>query len=71
MKSEAEIMEGLRDAGCQEEDITSFMNCYRNDDLKRGLKVLDRCRRQLLERLHREQMKIDRLDYVLYQMQKN
>ena len=71
MKSEAGIMEGLRDAGCQEEDILSFMKCYRNDDLKKGLKVLGQYRRELLERLHGEQTKIDRLDYVVYQMQKS
>ena len=71
MKSEAEIMEGLRDAGCPEEDILSFMKCYRNDDLKKGLKVLGRYRRSVLERLHGEQTKIDRLDYMVYQMQRS
>lgn len=69
--TELDIIENLRDAGCDETEITSIMDCYRGGDRKRTEKLIAGCRKKQLERLHESQACIDRLDFLSYQLGKN
>ena len=69
--SAEDIIQNLRDAGCTLEDITGFMRCMETGEAKKGMKLLDRQRRELLNGIHDRQRKLDCLDYLIYQMQKN
>ena len=68
MASKKEILEGLADAGCTAEEICEFGRCLEKNDLKTGLRLLERCRKEHLRNLHEEQRKIDTLNYLAYQI---
>ena len=70
MRTEQEIIENLKDAGCCEESIEDFMKCFRNGDMKKGMKVIESCRKDILSDTHEGQRKIDCLDYLAYQIVK-
>ena len=64
------IRQNLLDAGCDQETVLSCM-----EDLTAGapgkmLPKLAEHRRALLEALHREQKRIDCLDYLVYTIEK-
>ena len=69
--STGDIIQNLRDAGCTLEDITGFMRCMETGALKKGMKLLDQQRRELLNGIHEGHRKLDCLDYLIYQLQKN
>lgn len=60
------ITENLKDAGCDQEMITEFFDKSGKKDEQ--LRILKRHRQQLLNRVHREEKRIDSLDYLVYQM---
>lgn len=64
------IEQNLRDAGCDEKCICQFMEDMEEKREKEGLKLLQSHRRKLLDAMHREQKRIDCLDYLVYEMQK-
>ncbi len=66
-----DIIENLRDAGCDEEDITCFIHEFCNGNQRIGVKRLREYRAELLANIHAEQEKIDCLDYFLYKLEKN
>ena len=68
--SEDAIMQNLIDAGCGQEFITEFMEDLRKDNISKDLKLLQAHRRSLLDNLHKEQKRIDCLDYLVYRMTK-
>ncbi len=63
------IEQNLRDAGCDEKCICQFIEDMEKKRDKDGLKLLQNHRRKLLDAIHREQKRIDCLDYLLYEMQ--
>jgi len=67
---DAAILENLRDAGCDEKTVQRFMELEEEGDMQEQMKLLSRHRQQLLDRVHREEKRIDCLDYLIYQMQK-
>lgn len=67
---EAAIIQNMKDAGCGQKMIAAFVETLREDKADEGMRLLAAHRRMLLEELHREQKKIDCLDYLVYQMQK-
>ena len=69
--TENDIIENLRDAGCDETEITSIMDCYKDGDRKKTEKLIAGCRKKQLERLHESQACIDRLDFLSYRLAKN
>ena len=69
--STEELLQNLRDAGCTPEAITGFMRCVETGEAKKGLKLLEQQRRELLNGIHEGQRKLDCLDYLVYQMRKN
>lgn len=60
------ITENLEDAGCDQEMITEFFD--KNGKRDEQLRILKRHRQQLLDRVHKEEKRIDCLDYLVYQM---
>lgn len=70
VNNEEAIIQNLKDAGCDSDTITAFIENIRSGKLNDGLKVLAAHRRSLLDDLHKEQKQIDCLDYLVYTMQK-
>mgnify|MGYP006994934305 CR=1 FL=1 len=74
------LLDNLEDAGCDSKFVERFLALeqsgqYREQlrllwDRREQLRLLARHRRLLLERVHREERRIDCLDYLVYQMGK-
>lgn len=69
-QTEEAIEQNLRDAGCDEACICEFMEDMSQNREAEGMKVLRKHRSKLLDAMHREQKRIDCLDYLIYQMRK-
>lgn len=70
INDENAIVQNLIEAGCGQEFITEFMEDLRKDNISKDLKLLQAHRRSLLDNLHKEQKRIDCLDYLVYRMTK-
>ena len=70
MNTEKEVTEILLAAGCCEEEIKRIVSSIQKGDLKNTEKLIAKCRRRQLDRLHDSQVCIDRLDYLSYQLEK-
>lgn len=68
--SEGDVFQNLKDAGCDEETIQSFMDNLQNGKQAKGMRLLENHRRSLLDNLHEEQKRIDCLDYLLFVLKK-
>ena len=68
--TEQEIVQNLRDAGCDAEEIASIVSSCREGKLAQAKKQIAACRRRQLDRMHDSQRCIDRLDYLCYQLEK-
>ena len=68
---EADVIRNLQDAGCREELIRRFMDCYRDGQIKDGLQLLRQHRSALLDDIHAEERKINCLDYLVYHLEKS
>lgn len=69
MNSES-LIQNLKDSGCCETTIETFVNNFNNKKFSDGLKLLEAHRHTLLDELHKEQKRIDCLDYLIYKMRK-
>lgn len=80
--SEEDVIQNLKDAGCDRKTIESFMKCMNQDDVSGQLRLMKEQRRCLLNKVHRakllsenefcpEEKMIDCLDYLVYQMGRN
>ena len=63
-----ELTESLMDAGCSMEETQEIVGMYMTDDLRGVEKLISKCRRRQLDRMHDSQMCIDRLDYMSYRI---
>ena len=70
MITEKEIEENLLAAGCVEAEIKMILSSIRKGDRKNTEKLIAKCRKKQLDRLHDSQACIDRLDYLSYQLGK-
>lgn len=68
--SEEAVTQNLRDAGCDEGTIAAFLGFVREEKEAESLRLLKKQRSLLLDAVHREEKKIDCLDYLVYRMQK-
>ncbi len=66
----AMLYENLVDAGCNPSDIKCCMNLAKNDRWSLMLPTLKCYRSQLLHSIHKEQSKLDCLDYLIYRIDK-
>ncbi|WP_298023004.1 hypothetical protein [uncultured Dysosmobacter sp.] len=64
------LRENLSDAGCDLEMIEQFMTLVEQGNREEGLALLAKHRKRLLDCCHAEQKKLDCLDYLVYQMNK-
>ncbi len=64
------IIQNLKDSGCGAETIEAFVEDLREKKISEGLKLLEAHRRALLDELHKEQKRIDCLDYLVYKVKK-
>lgn len=69
--SEIQIVQNLKDAGCTDDFIQTFMGDLEQGKTAEGMKLLRKHRRFLLDSTHEWQKKIDCLDYLIYQMKEN
>ena len=63
------LLENLEDAGCGPEVTERFWALESAGQHQEQLKLLSDHRRHLLDCLHREERRIDCLDYLVYQME--
>ena len=71
MKQEQDVVTNLVDAGCDNKLIEQFMDYLKTGSKEAGLSLLAKHRRYLLDCYHADQKRIDCLDYLLYQMNRN
>lgn len=64
------VRQNLIDAGCDKTTTEECMACFKEGNEKKLLLELARHRRSLLDELHKEQKRIDCLDYLVYSIQK-
>lgn len=69
-RSKDAIIQNLKDAGCDEETITCYMDCCACGETQKKKKLLEKHRKELLDDLHQCQKEIDCLDYLIYQEEK-
>lgn len=70
LDTRAALIQNLVDAGCRQPEIDSFMHFYDSKEEEQQIKLLEKQREDLLQRVHTEEKKISCLDYLLYQIQK-
>ncbi|MCM1535652.1 MAG: hypothetical protein NC126_06990 [Clostridium sp.] len=66
--SEEDVIQNLKDAGCDRKTIECFMKCMNQDDLNGQLRLMEEHRKCILDRVHKEEKQIDCLDYLVYQI---
>ncbi len=64
------VIQNLKDAGCSFKTVERFMELEKQGDTKEQLNLLSKHRCKLLERVHREERRIDCLDYLVYHIRK-
>jgi DNA-binding transcriptional MerR regulator len=64
------IIQNLKDAGCDLETIERFLSFEKSGSMQQQRNLLSVHRDHLLEKVHREERKIDCLDYLVYQLSK-
>lgn len=70
LENEEALICNLKDAGCSPEVIGDFMKYLEERDVNAQLRLLERHRRKILERVHAEEKKICCLDYLVYQIRR-
>ena len=68
MRTDTEIEENLTDAGCCENEIKAIMDCISSGDIIGAKKLIAASRKKLLAGIHEMQLCVDRLDYLIWQM---
>ncbi|MCM1416622.1 MAG: hypothetical protein NC430_11960 [bacterium] len=69
--SEEDVIQNLKDAGCDRETIERFMNCMNQGDLNGQLRLMEEHRKCILDKVHKEEKQIECLDYLVYQIDRN
>ena len=65
------VRQNLIDAGCDDQMTESCMACFNEGNMAKMLPALAAHRQALLDELHREQKRIDCLDYLVYTIQRD
>ncbi len=69
--SEEDVIQNLKDAGCDKKIIECFMKCMAQDDFNGQLELMKEHRKCLLDRVHEEEKQINCLDYLVYQIDRS
>lgn len=65
-----DVSQLLQEAGCTDEFTHQFLVMMRTENVKTLLRLLRGQRSYQLDRLHEEEKKLDRLDYLRYKLEK-
>ena len=65
-----DIAQLLQEADCSDEFIQEFLAAMDTENVKNQLSLLRTQRGRQLNRLHEEEKKLDRLDYLRYKLEK-
>ena len=65
------VIQNLKDAGCSTGIIKDFMASFDGGDVIEQITLLEGHRKQLLNKVHKEEKRISCLDYLVYQIKKN
>ncbi len=68
--SKEAVFKCLKDAGCTDEDALDIIKYCENNETQKELSLLSKQRNRLMDELHESQKKIDCLDYLIYQIEK-
>ena len=66
--SKENITRNLKDAGCENQTIETFLEYRKNESLPKQILFLKCQRCGLLDELHYVQKKVDCLDYLIYKL---
>ena len=69
--TEGILHQNFIDAGCDLELVQQCMDLAQGERMEEMKRILTRHRQTLLDMIHAEQKKIDCLDYLFYNMEKN
>ncbi len=69
-QSEEELIQNLIDAGCGESTVDRVVDCLEQGQKQKGLLLLQKQRKTLLDGIHKEQSCIGYLDDVLNEMRR-
>ena len=64
------ILENLSDMGCDERQTSIMKKLYEEGDKETLLRDLRKCRYHLMDELHDRQKKVDNMDFLIRQIQK-
>ena len=64
------LRQNLLDAGCGSDTIQQCMELVKRRESAELLRLLSRHRRELLDTVHQNEKRIDCLDYLIYQIEK-
>ena len=64
------ILENLSDMGCDDKQIYFMKKMYKEGDTDTLLRDLRKCRCHLMDELHDSQKKVDNMDFLIRQIQK-
>ena len=64
------MIQNLKDAGCGEVEIADVCRLYENGQIQDAVKKLRRHRCGLMDTLHKSQERVDCLDYLVRNMEK-
>ncbi len=64
------ILENLSDMGCDDKQICFMKKMYEEGDTDTLLRDLRKCRCRLMDELHASQKRIDNMDFLIRQIQK-
>ena len=67
---EQEVIETLKDAGMSSTEIEDFLKIYNTDNVNKKCEYLFEKRKQTLNKVHKEEEKINCLDYLIYKIKK-
>ena len=65
-----DVTQLLQEADCSDEFIQAFLAAMDTENVKNQLSLLRTQRGRQLNRLHEEEKKLDRLDYLRYKLEK-
>ena len=60
------LIQNLKDSNCSEDLIEEIVTLDNKGEISNELKLLERHRKKLLEKLHQNQKYIDNLDYLIF-----
>lgn len=64
------LIQNLKDSNCSEDLIEEIVTLDNKGEISKELKLLERHRKNLLEKLHQNQKYIDNLDYLIFNFRK-